>query len=433
MIDIFNSELLKLLIHPVNKPSKNFVIGLSGGVDSMALLYLIKRFLDQNKSMKINVFPIIIDHNLRVESSSEAENVKSISEGIGFKTTIKKIEKQKPNGNIQNWARENRRELLFESCSDLRANLILAHHLDDQAETLYMRLSKNSGLDGLSGMKTITFWNGIFILRPFLTFSKEEIVRYAQKNNINFFEDPSNSLLKYERVRVRQKLIQIKRNKWENVSTDLNNFSIICNKLVTKINFLFEHWLEQNVLVDKCGVIRVNYKSALTLFKKSDLYCIKFFSKIIQTVGGKKYPPKRKQIYELIKALFTNNFKKRTLGNVYIFYYKNYIFFIREKRHLNFNLDITVNKKYIFDGRFILISDVPGKLICSEKMNYNNILANSPFFEFKNLINKTIPCLQTLEGKLIKPHLNIKNIKFNSNDSVKNNSFRLYLINRVLI
>ena len=433
MIDIFNSELLKLLIHPVNKPSKNFVIGLSGGVDSMALLYLIKRFLDQNKSMKINVFPIIIDHNLRVESSSEAENVKSISEGIGFKTTIKKIEKQKPNGNIQNWARENRRELLFESCSDLRANLILAHHLDDQAETLYMRLSKNSGLDGLSGMKTITFWNGIFILRPFLTFSKEEIVRYAQKNNINFFEDPSNSLLKYERVRVRQKLIQIKRNKWENVSTDLNNFSIICNKLVTKINFLFEHWLEQNVLVDKCGVIRVNYKSALTLFKKSDLYCIKFFSKIIQTVGGKKYPPKRKQIYELIKALFTNDFKKRTLGNVYIFYYKNYIFFIREKRHLNFNLDITVNKKYIFDGRFILISDVPGKLICSEKMNYNNILANSPFFEFKNLINKTIPCLQTLEGKLIKPHLNIMNLKSNSNDSIKSNSFRLYLINRVLI
>jgi tRNA(Ile)-lysidine synthase len=433
MIDIFNSELLKLLIHPVNKPSKNFVIGLSGGVDSMALLYLIKRFLDQNKSMKINVFPIIIDHNLRVESSSEAENVKSISEGIGFKTTIKKIEKQKPNGNIQNWARENRRELLFESCSDLRANLILAHHLDDQAETLYMRLSKNSGLDGLSGMKTITFWNGIFIIRPILTFSKEAIVRYAQKNNINFFEDPSNSLLKYERVRVRQKLIQIKRNKWENVSTDLNNFSIICNKLVTKINFLFEHWLEQNVLVDKCGVIRVNYKSALTLFKKSDLYCIKFFSKIIQTVGGKKYPPKRKQIYELIKALFTNDFKKRTLGNVYIFYNKNYIFFIREKRHLNFNLDITVNKKYIFDGRFILISDVPGKLICSEKMNYNNILANSPFFEFKNLINKTIPCLQTLEGKLIKPHLNIMNIKFNSNDSVKNNSFRLYLINRVLI
>ena len=59
MIDIFNSELLKLLIHPVNKQSKNFVIGLSGGVDSMVLLYLIKRFLEQNKSLKINIFPIM--------------------------------------------------------------------------------------------------------------------------------------------------------------------------------------------------------------------------------------------------------------------------------------------------------------------------------------------------------------------------------------
>jgi tRNA(Ile)-lysidine synthase len=433
MIDIFNSELLKLLIHPVNKLSKNFVIGLSGGVDSMVLLYLIKRFLDQNKFMKINIFPIIIDHNLRVESSTEAENVKSISEGIGFRTIIKKIEKQKPSGNIQSWARENRRDLLFESCSDLSANLLLAHHLNDQAETLYMRFNKNSGLDGLLGMKTITFWNGIFILRPLLTFSKEEIVRYAQKNNIKFFEDPSNSFLKYERVRVRQKLIQIKRNKWENVSTDLNKFSIICNKLVTKTNLLFENWLEQHVLLDKCGVVRVNYKSALTLFKQSDLYCIKFFSKIIQTVGGKKYSPKRKQVYELTKALLKNDFKKRTLGNVCVLYNKDHIFFIREKRHLNYNLDIKVNKKYIFDGRFILISNVPGKLICSEKINYNNIPPNSPFYEFKNLINKTIPCLQTLEGKLVKPHLNIINQKNNSNESIKSNSFGLYLINRVLI
>ena len=72
-------------------------------------------------------------------------------------------------------------------------------------------------------------------------------------------------------------------------------------------------------------------------------------------------------------------------------------------------------------------------MVCSEKMNYNNVLANSPFFEFKNLINKTIPCLQTLEGKLIKPHLNIMILKSNSNDSIKSNSFRLYLINRVLI
>ena len=173
MIDKFNSELLKLLNHPVNKFSNNFVLGLSGGVDSMVLLYLVKKVLDQNKLSNINIYPTIIDHNLRSESGIEAENVKKISQDLGFKTIIKKIKRKKPNGNIQEWARQNRRELLFESCCDLSANLFLAHHLDDQAETIFMRSSKNSGIDGLSGMKTITFWNGIFILRPLLKFSKK--------------------------------------------------------------------------------------------------------------------------------------------------------------------------------------------------------------------------------------------------------------------
>ena len=95
MIDKFNSELLKLLNHPVNKYSNNFVLGLSGGVDSMVLLYLIKKVLDQNKLSNINIYPIIIDHNLRIESGLEAENVKKISQDLGFKTIIKKIKRQK--------------------------------------------------------------------------------------------------------------------------------------------------------------------------------------------------------------------------------------------------------------------------------------------------------------------------------------------------
>ena len=64
--------------------------------------------------------------------------------------------------------------------------------------------------------------------------------------------------------------------------------------------------------------------------------------------------------------------------------------------------------------------------------NLKNYL-NAKLYLFKNLINKTIPCLQTLEGKLVKPHLNIINQKNNSNESIKSNSFGLYLINRVLI
>ena len=433
MIYQFNSELLKLLNHPVNKSSNNFVLGLSGGVDSMVLLYLVKKVLVQNKLSNINIYPTIIDHNLRSESGLEAENVKKISQDLGFKTLIKKIKRKKPNGNIQEWARQNRRELLFESCCDLSANLFLAHHLDDQAETIFMRSSRNSGIDGLSGMKTITFWNGIFILRPLLKFSKNEIVQYANYKNIKFYEDPSNYLLKYERVRIRQELNQIKNNKWKTISNDLFKLGMNCNKLLNNINIVFENWLKQNILVDGCGVVRVNCESLKLLFKQSDIFCVSLFSKILLTVGGKSYPPKRKKVCEVIKSLLICDFKKRTLGNVCISLKNNFIYFLREKRHLNYNFEIKKNKKYIFDSRYIIISNVEGKLVSSENIKFNVVPANSPFYEFKKLINATIPCLQTLEGKLLKPHLNIIDTKLKHHGNLKYDAFKLYLINRVLI
>ena len=73
--------------------------------------------------------------------------------------------------------------------------------------------------------------------------------------------------------------------------------------------------------------------------------------------------------------------------------------------------------------------------IIPDKVNKIFNITQKPgfLFAFKNLINKTIPCLQTLEGKLVKPHLNIINQKNNSNESIKSDSFGLYLINRVLI
>ena len=433
MIDKFNLELLKLLNHPVNKYLNNFVLGLSGGVDSMVLLYLVKKVLDQNKLSNINIYPTIIDHNLRSESGHEAENVKKISQNLGFKTIIKKIKRKKPNGNIQEWARQNRRELLFESCCDLSANLFLAHHLDDQAETIFMRSSKNSGIDGLSGMKTMTFWNGIFILRPLLKFSKNEIVEYANNKNIKFYEDPSNYSLKFERVRIRKELNQIKSDKWETISNDLFKFSINCNKLIKNINIVFENWLKQNILVDQCGVVRVNYESLKLLFKQSDILCVSLFTKILLTVGGKLYPPKRKKVYEVIKSLLICDLKKRTLGNVCINLKNNFIYFLREKRHLNYNFEINKNKKYFFDGRYIIVSNVKGKLVSSENINFNVVPINSPFYEFKKIINKTIPCLQTLEGKLLKPHLHIIDAKLKHHVNLEYDAFKLYLINRVLI
>ena len=116
--DNFNKLLKKL------DSNNNFILGLSGGIDSMTLLHLIRNFIDDKKNISINCMPVIVDHNLRNESEKEAKEVKKISQNLGFDTKIRKIKTSQPNGNIQNWARKHRRNILYQKCLDLSANLI---------------------------------------------------------------------------------------------------------------------------------------------------------------------------------------------------------------------------------------------------------------------------------------------------------------------
>ena len=432
MIEVFNNHFQEICKN-LTSSKKTFVLGLSGGMDSMALLYLLKNFVENNKKFKIEIFPVIIDHNLRQVSSKEAYQVKKIADDLGFSTNIKKVYSKIPTGNIQNWARKKRRDLLCETAYELSANLLLAHHFDDQAETLFMRFTKKSGLEGLQGMRSISFWNGISIIRPLLFFTKKQLRSYVENNNINFFEDTSNSMLKFERVKTRYLLNRIRKNKWPNISQDLNKFSDINNHLIKKIKFLSTSWVKQNILIDASGAVIVNYNNLKIIFQKSNLFSINIVGKIIQTVGGKEYPPKRKKTYNLIHSIFFNDFNNKTLGNVNIFRKNNDIYFVREQRNINLNIEIKKDKLHIFDGRFLIISKKSGYLISSSGNDPKSISNVNPFFKYKDIINNTIPYLQTLEGKRIKPHLNLMNINSELNKKPNNTSFGLYLMNRVLV
>ena len=431
MIECFNNHFAQICKNLTSK-KKIFVLGLSGGMDSMALLYLLQSFIENNDDFEIEVFPIIIDHNLRLESHKEAQEVSKISKKLGFKTIIRKIYSEIPSGNIQNWARKSRRELLCETANKLSANLILAHHFDDQAETLFMRLIKKSGLEGLQGMQSISVWNGIFLIRPLLIFKKKELSSYVVSKNIVFFEDASNKMLKFERVKTRYLLDRIK-DRWPYISEDLNKFSNTNSKLIKKIKFIFMEWVEQNILIDKTGSARVNFENLKTIFEKSNNFTISIVGKIIQTIGGNEFPPKRKQTYDLICSMLFNNFNNKTLGNVKIFIKNNYLFFIRENRNLKVKMKIIKGKTYLFDGRFLIISNKSGNLISSFGNNLNIINNQSPFYKYKHIINKSIPCLQTLEGTSITPHLRVIDINTEINKNLDNIPFSVYLINRVFV
>jgi tRNA(Ile)-lysidine synthase len=270
-----------------------------------------------------------------------------------------------------------------------------------------MRLLKGSGIDGLAGMKEVNFWNGIFILRPLLIFKKVQLKEYISENLINYFEDPSNQSAKYERVRTRETLKVIKKNIWPKVADDLNRLSVLNKKLLELINPCFIKWIEENIFIDKRGAVKINLKNLKLLFYKSNQVSIKILGKIIQMVGGKEYSPKKRKTLNLIQSIFKINFKSKSLGNVNVYLEEKFILFIRERRNLCFNMKIIKNKYYVFDGRFLLVSNVSGTIAKNTKNYFDIEDKKSIFVKYKDQINNSLPIIKTLEGESVSPHLSI--------------------------
>lgn len=173
-------------------------IGVSGGADSMSLAKIL--------SKSHNITALTVDHGIRSESAAEAVQVqKWLSPHMD--AHILKTDEPPPKTKIQEWARDLRYRLMTDYCKvhDIKY-LAIAHHMDDQAETLLFRLAKGSGIKGLSCMKSKGEINGITILRPLLNTPKSEILNYCALWNIKFIDDPSNKNEKFARVRLRKAL-----------------------------------------------------------------------------------------------------------------------------------------------------------------------------------------------------------------------------------
>jgi tRNA(Ile)-lysidine synthase len=432
MIEIFNNHF-KDLCNNLKIKKRKFILGLSGGIDSMALLYLLKHFINENKNLGIQVFPVIINHGLRSNSANEAKDVQDIALNYGFKAIIRKINIKKPSGNIQNWARKERRRILCDIAFDLSANILLGHHSDDQVETIFMRSIKASGIDGLVGIQGKKSWNGILIFRPLILFNKNEITSYVNKNNIKYFQDSSNFMYKYERVRVRATLKNISLSNWPTISEDLIRFSSLNQLLLKKVNNVYFKWIESNILIDKRGALRVDFEKFKYVYESSSLFSINILGKIIKTIGGKEFSPKREKTLNCLKFIFSVSFKNTNLGNVNIYLKNNYLFFIREHRNINFKIKIIKNKKYIFDGRFLLTSKYSGNLINPNIKEFDSINPDEVFVEYKDEINNTIPFMSTLEGETVRPYFNNVDVKSDNKSHCNQNRFDLCLINRLLI
>ena len=295
------------------KVKEDLAVAVSGGPDSLALAYLAKCYSLKNK-IKINFF--IVDHKLRKESSSEANDVRNVLKMIDIECKILTWNGKKPSKNIQATARNKRYSLLVNECKkkDIKY-LLLGHHLNDLFENFLIRIVRGSGLNGLISFdKNIKYKNqNLQILRPLLDLEKKDLI-YISKEVFNFYvKDPSNINEDYKRTRIRNLLYSL-----EKEGLDKKKLILTISNLKDSNNSI-KFYVNKNLKENLTFVKKKNTHILNNIFfNQSHEVIFRSLTKIIQKVGKRYYPVRGKSIDMLIEGIITKSLTKVTLGSCII-------------------------------------------------------------------------------------------------------------------
>jgi tRNA(Ile)-lysidine synthase len=185
------------------KGASALVLAVSGGPDSVALMWLAARWR-RALARGPRLIAVTVDHGLRSESAREARNVKQLARALEVKHRTVKWTGAKPDTGIPAAARSERYRLLAQAARNAGATHVLtAHTCDDQAETLLMRLLRGSGIAGLSAMAREAERGAIVLARPLLAVPKSRLVATLRKAGIEYADDPTNRDTAFTRPRLR--------------------------------------------------------------------------------------------------------------------------------------------------------------------------------------------------------------------------------------
>ena len=185
------------------KGAPALVLAVSGGPDSIALMWLAARWR-RALARGPRLIAVTIEHGLRAEARREARDVKRLARSLELPHRTLRWTGAKPKTGLPAAAREARYRLLGEVARKSSASHILtAHTRDDQAETLLMRLLRGSGIAGLAAMARESRRGEVVVARPFLDVSKAQLIATLGRAKLGFADDPTNRDLNFTRPRLR--------------------------------------------------------------------------------------------------------------------------------------------------------------------------------------------------------------------------------------
>lgn len=198
------------------------VVGVSGGPDSMALLYILNEFKEK---IGFKIVCAHVNHNKRIESEKEKIDLEKYCKNNDITFEYIKIESW-GDDNFHNEARSVRYSFFEELVESYGAKyLMTAHHADDLIETILMRIVRGSTLKGYSGFSKIVDKDKYKILRPLISVTKDEINEFNKKNGIKYAMDESNNEDTYTRNRYRHVVVPFLKREEKNVHKKFIKFS----------------------------------------------------------------------------------------------------------------------------------------------------------------------------------------------------------------
>ena len=282
------------------------VLAISGGSDSMALMVLVKRWAEHVGRALPSV--ATVDHGLRAGSDADVQFVAGAARQMGFEHHALKWVGDKPETGVQEAARLARYRLLAELVQRLpgvdpskSGAIVTAHHQEDQAETLLMRLARGSGIDGLSAMhaaESSAHGVEVAILRPLLDVPKRRLVDVLRQTQTKWLEDPSNADERFERVRLRQaqKIFDEAGLNSEAVARSARRL----HRARVALNDMTTETLSQIVNVHNgawCEIAREEFDGL------SEEIQLRVLNRVVMAFGGQEQPVRLRKLEQLCDAL----------------------------------------------------------------------------------------------------------------------------------
>ena len=309
-----------------NLNQSSFSVGVSGGVDSLALTYLSKCYSISN-NVKVKFYHV--DHKLRKESSLEAKKLKLLLKNFDIDCKILKWNGKKPKSNIQSIARKKRYSLIYNECIKDNINFIfVAHHKYDLYENFIIRLLRGSGLKGLVSFNQVKtrFNENLEILRPLINYKKTDL-NYITKKVFNFkFEDNSNQNINFKRVRIRNLIDTLKSEglNMEKLKLTINNLS--------DSNFTINYYVKRNIKDNsKYNRKRKNYILNSHFFNQPHEIVFRSLMHLLKKIGNKYYSPRGKSVSYLLSKFGSGEIKKINISGCILEKINNSFVIYKEK------------------------------------------------------------------------------------------------------